>query len=268
MFAPAPAPSAVVVAPSPSAVPTLNAVSPLLEKLAACRGRDLSDPDSWRSHLLELIAARQGQANKVYAVDAVPLKAAIDTLTETWDLTADVPGRVAGAPSFDRVKVTLSELRRLMPTLDREAQRLSQWRQQMEEWLGGSFDKDAVVRELRDTAEMIRDQGLTGGMSVAALTRLIEDFRTSPVKGALNAIAALDGTRQRGALLSVLGKRLDGVIALVDHVREQFDELLRNAAHELRVNSQAIGSDPIGDAATSLVNEFERARQLIKDLQP
>jgi hypothetical protein len=68
-------------------------------------------------------------------------------------------------------------------------------------------------------------------------------------------------------VLTVIGRRLDGTIALADQVRDRFDELLRTAAHELQVNTQAIGSDPVGDAVSTLVAEFDRAAKLLEALQ-
>jgi hypothetical protein len=154
-----------------------------------------------------------------------------------------------------------------MPSLEREAQRLLDWRQQMDQWLGSSFDKDQLVKELRDTAEVIRDHGLAGGINVAAVAKSLEDFRAAPIKAALNALSTLDDPRKRGAVLTVIGKRLDGTIALADQVRDRFDELLRTAAHELQVNTQAIGPDPVGDAVSTLVAEFDRAAKLLEALQ-
>jgi hypothetical protein len=266
LFAPVPLPPAPPT-PSTQAATGQTAVLALLEKLAACRGNDISDSDSWRGLLLERIGARQGQGTKVHAVDVVPLKSAIDSFVSSWDFVGDMPPRLAGAPAFDRLKSNLADVRRLMPSLEREAQRLLQWRQQMDQWLGSVFDKDQLVKELRDTAEAIRDHGLAGGINVAAVAKSLEEFRAAPIKAALNAVAALDDPRKRGPVLTVIGKRLDGTIALADQVRDRFDELLRTAAHELQVNTHAIGSDPVGDAVSTLVAEFDRAAKLLEALQ-
>lgn len=268
VFAQAPVAGPSSAGTAGSTTPSTTGVESFLEKLAFCRGLDLVDPESWRRLLLELTAARQGQAEKVYAVDALRLKALIDETKTTWEFTADVPPRGTGIPAFDRVKSVFSELRRLSSSVNREAQRLLEWRRGIIDWLGIGFDKDDVARELRETLELVKTEGLTGGVNAAAVSKLVEEFRAAAVVSTMDAVATLEGSPTRGILLTVIGQRVDPVVTLCSQLRDRYDELVRTAKHEQDVNIQAIGLDPVGEAARSLVTELERATSLVDGVQP
>jgi hypothetical protein len=80
-------------------------------------------------------------------------------------------------------------------------------------------------------------------------------------------VAALNGATNRGAVLSVIGQRIDDVVVLTTQLKQRFDHLIETAAHEQRAAVQTIGQDPVGVAAQSLVSELERAKHLIEGLQ-
>jgi hypothetical protein len=217
--------------------------------------------------LLEVTAARQGQAEKIHAIDSLRLKPSVEGVKTSWELTADLPGRVANAPILDRVRTQLSDLKRLIQSVDREAQALMDWRRQMEEWLGTDFDKSGAAKELRQTLDLLKTEGLVGDVNTSELSQMIDKFRDAPVKGATDAVATLSGATNRGAALSVIGQRLDDVVVLTTQLKQRFDHLIDVAAHEQRAAVQTIGQDPVGVAAQSLISELERAKELIEGLQ-
>jgi hypothetical protein len=242
-------------------------VTAFLEAMGRCRGTGIADQDSWRRMLLEVTAARQGQAEKIHAIDSLRLKSALEGVRTAWELTADLPGRVANAPTLDRVRTQLSDLKRLVQSVDREAQALLEWRQQMQEWLGIDLDKSGAAKDLRQTLDLLKTEGLVGDINTSELSQMIDKFRDAAVKGATDAVGTLDGATNRGAILSVIGQRLDEVVALTTQLKQRFDHLLETAGHEQRAAVQTIGQDPVGVAAQSLVSELDRAKQLIEGLQ-
>jgi hypothetical protein len=262
-------PSAASITPIASGAPgpTVTGVTAFLEAMARCRGTGISDQESWRRLLLEVTAARQGQAEKIHAIDTLRLKTPLEVARTAWDLTADLPGRVANAPTLDRVRTQLSDLKRLVQSVDREAQVLMDWRQQLQEWLGTDFDKSGAAKELRQTLDLLKTEGLVGDVNTSELSQMIDKFRDAAVKGATDAVATLDGATNRGAVLSVIGQRLDDVVLLTTQLRQRFDHLIETAGHEQRAAVQTIGQDPVGVAAQSLVSELERAKQLMEGLQ-
>lgn len=62
-----------------------------VDGLRGCRGtgeKESRDQLSWTGHLLNLIGARQGQADSVHAIDLVRLKPAIEEVIRTWEFTS------------------------------------------------------------------------------------------------------------------------------------------------------------------------------------
>jgi hypothetical protein len=66
------------------------------------------DQSSWQGHLLNLIGARQGQADTVHAIDVLRLKSAVEETIITWEFGATLPNP-AGVIDFASFRTMYSE---------------------------------------------------------------------------------------------------------------------------------------------------------------
>ena len=251
---------------APGAVAGEGEVEEFRDRLRQCRGSAREDAISWRSLLLDLVGARQGRGQQVYAIDVQRLKSAVDTVTTNWEFATDMPTRVVGPAAFEHVKNLFSELRRLSRVVERERQRLIAWRRDSLEWFGEPVDKKEVAFELRKTLDAITLIGLSGELSLPEILKLIEDFSSSSVEDVLQAVENVEHSADRGTVLSVIGRYYEPIVDLCERLRKRFDELMRRADHELQVNLRAIGTDPVGAAVKELVNELDRATKLVEAL--
>ncbi len=119
------------------------------------------DQSSWQGHLLNLIGARQGQAETVHAIDVLRLKAAIEETIINWEFGAILPSP-AGVLEFASFRTMHSELKKLSGTIPKAQQRLVRWRSEMLTWLGDSLDKETLIRELKETIEAAKACGRRG----------------------------------------------------------------------------------------------------------
>src|SRR5262249_35187309 len=71
------------------------------EALRQCRGSGAGDSHgqpTWQDHLLDLVGARQGQADNVHAIDVTRLTAAIEATCESWEFREVLPSAAGVAP--------------------------------------------------------------------------------------------------------------------------------------------------------------------------
>jgi hypothetical protein len=226
--------------------------------------KELRDELSWQGHLLNLIGARQGQADMVHAIDVMRLKSAIDKVVGTWEFSETLPNP-SGVPDFSSVRTTYSELKKLSTAVTKAQRRLVRWRDQTLTWLGEGFDKEAMVREAKETVESARAAGLTIGMDTKLVFQLLEDFRNTKVVPALDDLGKIVDGAPRGVVLTVLGRDHESVVRLCDELQLKLDEILRSVEAKLASESLTYGTDPFAEAVSSLSNELvETGRELEK----
>ncbi len=263
-----------------SPVPEANTVSPELpaEKdeqvdwtnfstlLARCRQEnEASKQPSWIDHLKDLTGARQGGAPTVYAVDLFRLKPIVDETLKSWSFT-ETPRELAGVPDLSSFRAAYLDIKRGAPAIEKARKYLLQWRTRMLDWMGENCDKDLFVDELKITLDISRAAGITAEINSKRLLELIEAFRMSKVKAAIDDTARLAEGAPRGIVLTVLGRGYWPVARISDELQESYDKLLNTAQAELSLTSQKYGEDPLGQAKLVLKTEFDELEVLLRGI--
>ena len=237
--------------------------------LRACRRtteKESRDQVSWTGHLLNLVGARQGQADTVHAIDLVRLKPAIDAVTKAWEFSETLPNP-AGVAEFAPMRAVYLDLKKQSTAAARTQRRLHEWRGQTLEWLGERFDKDVLVRELKDTVESAKAAGLTRGLETKRALQLVEEFRTAKVMAALEDAAKLADDAPRGTVLAILGRGYGPVVRLCNELRTRYDEFLSAVDAELAGEEMKFGEDPLGEAKATVASAVSQLATLLKELQ-
>jgi hypothetical protein len=235
----------------------------VLQKCRPGSGKESRDQPSWRGHLLNLIGARQGQADAVHAIDIARIKTAIEETVRHWDFSGTLPNP-SGVPDFVAVRTTYSELKRLSSAISKTQQSLFDWQYQFRGWIGGEVDKEVVILELKNTVELSKAAGLTPGIDTKRLLQLLESFRNAKVKAALDDAARLSEDATRGAVLGVLGRGYQPVVRICQDLQESFEQFLVAIEAQLASESLTYGEDPLKEATASLHGELAEIETLLK----
>jgi hypothetical protein len=234
--------------------------------LAQCRqGNESSKQMSWIDHLKDLTGARQGGASTVYAVDLFRLKPVVEETLKNWTFT-ESPREHAGAADWSSFRTAYLDIKRGASAIEKARKNLLQWRARVLDWMGENCDKDSLVEELKITLEASRTAGLTAEINGKRLLELIEAFRMSKVKAAIDDAARLSEGAPRGTVLTVLGRGYWPVARISDELRESYDHLLSTSEAELSLTSQKYGADPLGQAKLALQTEFEELEVLLRGI--
>ena len=236
--------------------------------LRQCRrsgDKESRDQLSWQGHLLNLVGARQGQADTVHAIDVIRLKAAIEETVAAWALTATLP-TAAGATDFASFRSGYSELKRLSAAIPKAQERLFGWRKETVGWLGDVSDKEALVREMKETVEAARADGIAKGLDAKGLLQLLEDFRSAKVVAALDDAAKLDREAARGIVLTVLGRGHESVARLCEELGGRLEAFLTSVEAELASEAMKYGADPLQEAVASLTTELRELAVVLEEV--
>jgi hypothetical protein len=235
--------------------------------LAACRQSLRPEPhEPWIAHLLELVGARQGGAERVHAVDVLQLKPLIEATAQEWQFRAQFPRNdPVGVPEFGPLKRIYGELVRSAAAVAEERLWLHAWCERTKNWLGDDTNKDEVVRTLKETVEAARSAGVARHTDTRALLHLIEAFRLSKVKATLEEAVGLDSTASRGKVLAVLGHGHAPVARLTDHLQAQFAEFALAVEADIAGEGTRMGADPIAEAVAELREELDETERLLRE---
>jgi hypothetical protein len=228
--------------------------------------KEARDQSSWQGHLLNLIGARQGQADIVHAIDALRLKAVVEETIINWEFGATLPNP-AGVIEFSSFRTMYSELKRLSSAIPKAQQRLVSWRSEMLAWLGESFDKETFVRELKETIEAARAAGVAGGLDANGLIRLLEEFRTAKVKTALDDVEKLEGSTSRGLVLTVLGRGHEPVARFCEAFQQRITSFVGAVEDNLASEAIRYGEDPVAEALASLKAELQDLSTVLEGVE-
>ncbi|WP_437763393.1 protein DpdH [Sorangium sp. So ce281] len=268
LFAPAPDGA------EPGAAPQARDASPteweeLQVTLARYRqpsGDDTHARSSWIQHLLDLVGSRQGNGDTVYAVDVLRLKPLLEDTLRHWTLTATLPKSDGGVPEFPPLRIAYTEIRRLSSSIPKEQRNLAEWRQRTVGWLGADFDKDDLVRTMKETIEAARAAGLAKDVDTKGLLRQVESFRQAKVKAALDDAGRLDDVTPRGVVLAILSRGYGPTMRLCDGLRAEFETFERSAVADIADSEARYGTDPVAEAVSAVRSELETAEQLLRRL--
>lgn len=238
------------------------------QALRQCRRsgeKEARDQLSWQGHLLNLVGARQGQAESVYAIDVARLKPAIDSTLADWEFTAKWPAS-AGAPEYTAFRAQCSDVKKFATAISKAKQRLHQWRQATIAWLGDPGEKESLVSDMKLAVQDAREAGMTKDLDPKGLLQLIEEFRTAKVVAALDDAEKLDRDAPRGTVLTVLGRGHEVVAQLCEKLGSRLQEFLTTVEGDLASEESRWGRDPLGDAVASLIAELDELETVLKDV--
>ncbi len=240
-----------------------------VDGLRTCRGtgeKESRDQLSWTGHLLNLVGARQGQADTVHAIDLVRLKPPIEEAIKTWEFSCSLPNP-SGVTEFAPFRTTYAELKRLSSAATKAQRRLFVWRSEILEWLGDEANKDLLVREFKETVEAAKAAGLTRGVETKRLLQLIEEFRNAKVMAALDDAAKLGDDAPRGTVLAILGRDYEPVARLCEELRTRYDEFMMSVEAELEGEAMKYGEDPLAEAKATVASALSELETLLKELR-
>jgi hypothetical protein len=241
--------------------------SEFTDALKRCRrtsAKELRDQPSWQGHLLDLVGARQGQADTVHAINVQRLKPALEQTVSSWDFNASLPTQ-PGMASYSAFRAVYQEIKRLSTTaVPKAQQRLRDWHEEIEAWIGSDFEKDILYRELKETIEGARDSGVARGLDSKGLLQLLEEFRNTKVVPAMQDAAKLDSSAPRGIVLTILGRDHQIAVRICQQLHTRLDAFLEAIEGELANEALMYGEDPIKEAVNSLTAEAIALDQVLE----
>jgi len=240
--------------------------SEFTENLRECRtGGQTSDHLSWQVHLLNLIGARQGQADTVHAINLLPLKPAIEGTLAAWEFRASIPNP-AGVPSLTPFRATYMNLKKLSIAISKAQAQLFRWRTKTLASLGDITDKEGLIQGIKESIVTAKAAGVTAGFDTRKLNQLLDEFRGAKVKAALDDAGRLDPSAARGLTLTILGRGHEAVARICEELERQLDGFLQAVEAELESERMKYGEDPMAEARDSLLAELREVRGVLEGM--
>lgn len=256
------------VAPVPGADADATGWTEFTDALLRCRrtgAKEMRDQPSWQGHLLDLVGARQGQADTVHAINLLRLKPALEQTVSFWEFSASLPSQ-AGVASYSAFRTAYQEIKKLSTAVPKAQQRLRDWHEEMKAWIGNEFEKDNLYRELKETIEGARDSGIAGGLDSRGLLQLLEEFRNTKIVPAMQDAARLDLDAPRGLVLAILGRDHQSSVSICQQLHTRLDAFFGAIEGELANEAIRYGEDPIMDAMNSLSAETKALDQVLESV--
>ena len=219
---------------------------------------------SWVEHLLNLVGARQGGASGVYAIDASRLKAAIEKAHKTLAFDLMVP--MGGSNENERFRNTYNELKAASKAVEKEADRLRAWRNEMIAWAGPDPDKEEMVQVFKKLIEHAKNASLAVGLEQAPLVKAVDEFREAAFKATFDDIARINESPQRIVILAVLGANHGVVMDVATGLRRRFDEFLAGVQSRLKTQSLQFSEDPKKEAVVALEHEVRLLLPIVREM--
>ena len=194
------------------------------------------------------------------------LKTVLETTVANWKFDQSPPVQ-AGVGPLKGVRERYNELKRLSPVITTQQSELVKWHKETVEWLGANFDKDEVVKELKNLITMAKAAGLSSGINSQELIRTLEDFRTAKIVAALEDAGKLASGPDASTALSVLGERHDRVVAVARRTRSVVDQFFGTVETSLANEFTLYGEDPENTAISALVGEVTEFKTVIEMIE-
>ena len=234
-------------------------------KLIAIRkSPDPRSGTSWVEHLLNLVGARQGGGSTIYAIDAARLKVPIEKAHKGLVLDAIIPG--GGSLENERFRNSYNDLKTASKAVEKEADRLRVWKDEMVAWAGPNPDKEVMVQAFRNLVEHAKNASLAVGLDPGPLLKAIEEFRESSFKATFDDISRINDSPQRIVLLAVLGANHREVMNVARGLRKRFDEFLAGTQSRLTAQSLQLSDDPRTEAIQALEHEVKVLLPIVKEI--
>jgi hypothetical protein len=262
---PASAPPAVQVQGTDADTTGWGEFTDALKRCRRTGAKELRDQPSWQGHLLDLVGARQGQADTVHAINVLRLKPVLEQTVGSWEFNASLPTQ-PGVASYSAFRTVYQEIKRLSTAIPKAQQRLRDWQEEIKAWIGNDFEKDSLYRELKETIEGARDSGIAVGLDSKGLLQLLDDFRNAKIMPAFQDAAKLDSTAPRGLVLTFLGRDHQSAVRICQQLHVRLDSFLGGIEGELANEAIRYGEDPIKEAVNSLTAEAKALDQTLESV--
>jgi hypothetical protein len=228
--------------------------------------KESRDQLSWQGHLLNIVGARQGQAEAVHAIDVMRLKSPLDQTLASWDFRESLPS-AAGSGDLASFKTSYASLKKNSGAIPNAKAELISWRKKAIVWLGADADKEKVIQSIKGAIEAAKAAGLTVGMDNRKVLQLLEEFRGAKVMAALSDVDKLSSEVSRGQALTILGRGHMVVARLCDELQRQVEDFLEPVEAELKSESIKYGDDPVGDAIGNLESEVSQLLTILEAIE-
>ena len=223
-----------------------------------------------RDLLLRQVAARQGGADKVHAVDAARLLDAIRQFKREGRVVAEFPGERLTDTNDESVRRHVGELRRdgTVEWIGERRRELTTWKDRALTWLGADFDKELIAKTLLDTLQEIQRLGLYPNNVVTreTLKVYVEAFRVSALRECLGHIDRLKECNDLGTILSAVAQADDATRSVFDNLMSNYDLFLKTARQNVQTQLKVAGADLVDEGVRDVTSIFEKFTSLSRSL--
>jgi hypothetical protein len=126
----------------------------------------------------------------------------------------------------------------------------------MRQWWGDDPNKEELLRNLKEFAEVAKTSGLARADDSRPLVQALEAFRLASIKATFDQTGRLHDEAARGVTLTVLGSFNEDVLRIADDVRSASEQLMGVVESELRARRERLGDDPMAEARAALEAEL------------
>ncbi len=212
--------------------------------------------------LLRRVAARQGGGDKCLAIDAPRLLAALAPLRTAFVVVAEFPGeRLDTDALFVRKHVDSVRAEVVARAARERRDALVTWGEQVRAWLGPDFEKDEVIRDLRETInDAVREDVFRSSVTREKLSERLTQFKKAAVTDTLRAVEKLAAETDIGRQLVLLARIDDEAVAVTRRLHDEVAAFLAGTEEEvgrkIRSYASTVGDEtPTAEGLTAHATE-------------
>lgn len=233
-----------------------------------CLKRIFQSRGALRGLLLDQVGARQGDGDKVFAIDASRLEAAIRQAADSNQLSMKLP-QVDLVQKTQDLRALISAHNELIGSLPRalrsEREDLLAWYKRAVAWFGEDPDKAALASTMRDTITQAK-ANLPRTYDYDALRRQITGLNDLALKETLGACARLKENDTVGEAVSVLARRPGPVVRATLELMKEFDRFLDIYEREVNAQILGLGEDALQEQTQAIRMELAALDELLNQI--
>lgn len=218
-----------------------------------------------RRLLLDQVGARQGGGDKIFAIDAARLDAAVCKAADSSELSTKLP-MVSLAKKTEGLRNLImahNELIASLPkALHRERDDLRTWYLEAVAWFGEDPDKAALLSMMRETITQAKAD-LPRSYDYDALRRRVAGLNDLALKETLGACARLKDSDAVGEAVSVLARRPGPVVKATRELMREFDQFLVTYDRYVEAAINGMGEDALEGQAQVIRTELDTIDELL-----
>lgn len=161
-----------------------------------------------QQELLERVAAFQGTGKTPHAIDASQLLEVIQNFRKVWRVSEKFPQLVGGAP--DEMKAIEGHINLLVrfgnARVEDRRKRIAGQSKLIVAELGKDYDKNALLKDLREVCSLAEQHGLKGDVTVGQVRKLADRFNDAPVKEVSRQVEAISTGDDYAAQMTEIAK--------------------------------------------------------------